>query len=111
MRNVVDATFSELGVRDNRKKFPDELRGVGGFRKFVGTLEAFAAKAQEEVDQLRDRLIDGQAKNGELRDENAKLRDRMAKVEAELVQHKLRQRLEQMELKADDRKLVLECVR
>ena len=111
MRNVLEAAFGELGVTDYCGKWPEQLRGVNKTRQAFSMIRKYASQVVDEMDDLRTRIIEEQAKAGSLRDDNIKLRDRIARLEAESIQFKLRQRLEQMELPMADRTKVLECVK
>lgn len=111
MRNVLEAAFGDLGVVDDCGRFPDELRGVKKTRKAFALIRKYTSEVIDEMDDLRTRIIEEQARSGALRDDNLKLRDRLAKLDSELIQFKLRQRLEQMELPMADRTKILECTR
>jgi predicted nuclease with TOPRIM domain len=111
MRNVLEAAFVDLGVTDDGGRFPDELRGVNKTKKLIGLLRKLSSQVTDEMDDLRTRIIEEQSKCGSLRDDNSKLKDRLSRVENELVQFKLRQRLEQLELPEADRVKILECAK
>ena len=111
MRNVLEAAFGDLGVVDDCGRFPDQLRGVNKTRKAFALIRKYGSQVVDEMDDLRRDIIEEQTKNGSLRDDNARLKDRLAKAEAEMMQFKLRQRFEQMELPMDDRMKILECAK
>lgn len=111
MRNALDAALKEIGAVDDGNRWPDELRGVQKTRRVFALIRKYVGQVIDEMDDLRTMIIEEQAKSGTLRDENTRLRDRLAKTEFELIQLKLRQRLEHMEIPEADRVKILECTK
>ena len=111
MRDAVQAALGEIGVVDDGGRWPDELRGVNKTRRAFALIRKYGAVALDEMDDLRTRIIEEQTKSGSLRDENLRLRDKNVKLESEVIQLKLRHRLEAMSITEADRVKILECTK
>jgi hypothetical protein len=111
MRNALEAALTDLEVMDDGNKFPKELRGVRNTRKLLALIRKYGDRVIDEINDLNGRLLDLHDKNGSLRDENSRIKDRLVRAEAEVRDCRLGRHLEQLELPMDDRRKILEFAR
>lgn len=111
MRNVLEAAFEDIGVTDDGGKFPAELRGVNNTRRLLASLRKWANTVVDEMFDMNTQVIDKQTKIESLREDNSRLRDRLAKIEGELRQINVRHYLEQNDVVPAHRVKVLELVK